>query len=80
MQAQEVILCSASAQPENSGVGSLTVHDITTGAALASFKQTNAASRSVAVLQSKSTQGGVIFAAQTDKTVLNVYNFQKVWY
>ncbi|EAU90595.2 pre-rRNA-processing protein IPI3 [Coprinopsis cinerea okayama7 len=77
MQAQEVILCSASAQSSNAGIGSITIHDIQTGATLASFKQTNAGSRSVAVLESKSLQGGVVLAAQTDKTVLNVYNFQK---
>ncbi|TFK18988.1 pre-rRNA-processing protein IPI3 [Coprinopsis marcescibilis] len=77
MQLQEVILCSASSQQHNAGLGAITIHDIQTGATLASFKQTNAASRSVAVLESTSVQGGVILAAQTDKTVLNVYNFQK---
>lgn len=78
MQLQEVLLCSTTSQQPNTGAGAITIHDIQTGAILASFKQTNAVPHTVAVLESKSTQGGFILAAQTDKGILNVYNFQKV--
>jgi pre-rRNA-processing protein IPI3 len=77
MQLQEVLLCSTSSQQPNVGAGAIILHDIQTGAILASFKQTNAAPHAVAVLESKSTQGGFVLAAQTDKSILNVYNFQK---
>ena len=78
MLLQEVILCSTSPQQPTVGAGAIVVHDIQTGAILASFKQTNAGPKSVAVLESKSTQGGFILAAQLDKSIMNVYNYQKV--
>lgn len=78
MPLQEVILCSTSSQQPTVGAGAIVVHDIQTGAILASFKQTNAGPKGVAVLESKSTQGGFILAAQSDKSIMNVYNYQKV--
>ncbi|KAJ7880351.1 WD40 repeat-like protein [Mycena olivaceomarginata] len=48
-----------------------------TGSTLASFKQTNAALHSTAVVQSQNGQGGFLLAAQHDKSILHVYNFQK---
>ncbi|RXW12812.1 hypothetical protein EST38_g13043 [Candolleomyces aberdarensis] len=77
MQLQEVILCSTTSQQTNAAAGAITIHDIQTGAILASFKQTNTAPHSIAVLESKSTQGGFVLAAQVEKSILNVYNFQK---
>jgi len=80
MPLQEVVLCSTVSQTPAAGSGAIFIHDIQTGAALASFKQTNANPRCVAVLESKSTQGGFILAAQSDKSIMNVYNYQKVGY
>ncbi|KAF6761524.1 pre-rRNA-processing protein IPI3 [Ephemerocybe angulata] len=77
MQLQEVVLCSTSSQDPTAGAGAIVIHDIQTGAVLASFKQTNAGPRGVAVLESRSTQGGFMLAAQSDKSILNVYNYQK---
>lgn len=78
MPLQEVILCSTSSQQPTVGAGAIAIHDIQTGAILASFKQTNAGPKGVAVLESKSTQGGFMLAAQSDKSIMNVYNYQKV--
>ena len=64
--------------PAVAGPGLIAVHDVQTGATLASFKQTNAGPHSVAVLESRNTQGGYILASQPEKSILNVYNFQKV--
>ncbi|KAF8909331.1 WD40-repeat-containing domain protein [Gymnopilus junonius] len=77
MLLQETILCAAAPTNPNAGSGSIFLHDIQTGATLASFKQTNAGPHSLAVLQSKGTQGGFILASQPDKSIMNVYNFQK---
>ena len=78
MLLQETILCAASSTTTNVGPGLVAIHDIQTGGTLASFKQTNASTHSTAVFQSKNTQGGFILASQPDKSILNVYNFQKV--
>ena len=78
MLLQETILCATAPTPSVAGPGLIAVHDIQTGATLASFKQTNAGPHSIAVLESKNTQGGFILASQPEKLVLNVYNFQKV--
>lgn len=78
MLLQETILCATAPTPSVAGPGLIAIHDIQTGATLASFKQTNAGPHSVAVLQSKNTQGGYILASQPEKSILNVYNFQKV--
>ena len=78
MQLQEVVLCTTSPTPSNAGPGSISLHDIQTGATLASFKQTSAGSRCTAVSQTRDGQGGFMLAAQPDKSIMNVYNFQKV--
>ncbi|KAF8817499.1 pre-rRNA-processing protein IPI3 [Phlegmacium glaucopus] len=77
MLLQETILCATSPTTTNAGPGLIAIHDIQTGGTLASFKQTNASAHSTAVFQSKNTQGGFILASQLDKSILNVYNFQK---
>ncbi|KAJ7173763.1 WD40 repeat-like protein [Mycena filopes] len=74
MLLRETILCSAT---PTAGPGAIAIHDLHTGSTLASFKQTNAAAHGTAVVQSKDGQGGILFAAQHDKSILNVYNFQK---
>ena len=75
---QETILCATAATKSAGGSGLIALHDIQTGATLASFKQTNAGPHSVAVLESKNSLGGVMLASQPEKAILNVYNFQKV--
>ena len=74
-QIQEVIVCCSS--PSTSS-GSITFHDISTGAALATFKQTNARTHGTDLVETKDGQGGFMLSAQQDKSILNVYNYQKV--
>lgn len=78
MVLQELLLCATSPNSSESGTGAVFLHDMQNTTALASFKQTNAGSRCTAVFESTSSQGGYILAAQPDKSVLNVYNLQKV--
>jgi len=75
---QETVLCATTPTKSVGGSGLIAVHDIQTGATLASFKQTNGGPHSVAVLESKNSQGGIMLASQPEKAILNVYNFQKV--
>jgi pre-rRNA-processing protein IPI3 len=78
MRLDEALLCTV-VPPQ--GLGALSLHDIQTGAPLASFKQTSSGSRCTAVLPSRNGVGGTLLAAQRDKAVLNVYSFQKVcWF
>ncbi|TFK39957.1 WD40-repeat-containing domain protein [Crucibulum laeve] len=78
MHLQETIFCATAPPSSSSGpLGAISLHDIQTGASLASFKQTNAGSHCTAVFQSKNTQGGFMLSVQPDKSILNVYTFQK---
>ncbi|KAF8920803.1 WD40-repeat-containing domain protein [Mucidula mucida] len=78
MQLHETIFCATAALPgSSSGPGAVFLHDIQTGNSLASFKQTNAGTHCVSVVESVNSQGGFFLAAQPDKSLLNVYNFQK---
>ena len=74
-QIQETIVCCSS---PSTSAGSVTFHDIRTGAALATFKQTNAGTHGTDLVETKDGQGGFILSAQQDKSILNVYNYQKV--
>ncbi|KAG1746716.1 WD40-repeat-containing domain protein [Suillus paluster] len=74
---QEVILCATAPQPSASGSGSIVLHDIQTGTSLASFKQSSSAPHCTSFIETRDGQGGFILAAQQDKSILNVYNFQK---
>ncbi|KAF8196763.1 WD40 repeat-like protein [Mycena galopus ATCC 62051] len=74
MPLRETILCAATPA---TGPGAIAVHDLQTGSTLASFKQTNAALHGTAVVQSQDGQGGFLLAVQHDKSIMNVYNFQK---
>lgn len=81
MHLHETILCSTAPPSTSSnslGPGAFLVHDIQNGTGLASFKQTSAGARCIAAVETAAGIGGVMFAAQPDKAVLNVYNFQKV--
>ncbi|OAX32810.1 hypothetical protein K503DRAFT_575960 [Rhizopogon vinicolor AM-OR11-026] len=77
MLLQEVILCATAPQPSTSGSGAIVLHDIQTGTSLASFKQSNCAPHCTSFVETRDGQGGIILAAQQDKSILNVYNFQK---
>ncbi|KAF7370878.1 Pre-rRNA-processing protein IPI3 [Mycena sanguinolenta] len=74
MLLRETILCAAT---PSTGPGAIAIHDLQTGSTLASFKQTNAALHGTAVVQSQDGQGGFLLAVQHDKSIMNVYNFQK---
>ncbi|KAJ7132140.1 WD40 repeat-like protein [Mycena epipterygia] len=74
MLLHETILCTAT---PTAGPGAIAIHDLQTGSTLASFKQTNSAPHGTAVVNSQNGQGGILLAAQHDKSILNVYNFQK---
>ncbi|EGN96624.1 hypothetical protein SERLA73DRAFT_184727 [Serpula lacrymans var. lacrymans S7.3] len=74
---QEVIFCATAPQASDAGAGVIALHDIETGSSLASFKQTSSAPHCTCFIDTRDGQGGFIMAAQPDKSILNVYNFQK---
>ncbi|KAI0352337.1 WD40 repeat-like protein [Trametes cingulata] len=77
MHLNESVLCATAPSASGSGPGALSLHDIQTGTSLASWKQTSAGTHCSAVVQSRDGQGGFMLAAQQDKSIMNVYNFQK---
>ncbi|KAG9312910.1 WD40-repeat-containing domain protein [Chiua virens] len=83
MGLQEVILCATAPQPSSSasgttsGPGAFVLHDLQTSNVLSSFKQTSSPPHCSAFVETKDGQGGIMLAAQSDKALLNVYNFQK---
>ncbi|KAG1876534.1 WD40-repeat-containing domain protein [Suillus subalutaceus] len=74
---QEVVLCAAAPQASSSGSGAIVLHDVQTGTSLASFKQSNSGPHCISFVETRDGQGGFILAAQHEKSILNVYNFQK---
>ena len=78
MHLHESILCATAPSASGAGPGTLALHDIQNGTPLASWKQTSARLHCTAVVQTRDGQGGFVLAAQQDKSILNVYNFQKV--
>jgi hypothetical protein len=78
MHLHETILSSTLPLTASVGTGALHIHDIQTGASLASFKQSSTTSRGAAHVETTAGVGGLTFASQADKGVLNVYSFQKV--
>ena len=74
---REVIL-TASGPISTPQSGSILFHDILNGSSLASFKQTSASKNCTAIVGSTGAQGGLMLAVQPDKSLLNVYSFQKV--
>ncbi|KIM68122.1 hypothetical protein SCLCIDRAFT_1209520 [Scleroderma citrinum Foug A] len=77
MVLQETVLCATAPQPSGSGPGAFVLHDLQTGTTLASFRQTSSASHCTAFVETANGQGGIMLGAQMDKSVLNVYNFQR---
>jgi pre-rRNA-processing protein IPI3 len=78
MPLQEAIFCATAPSSSSAGPGTISLHDIRTGTTFASFKQSNAAVHCTAFVETSNAQGGFMLAAQPDKSILNVYNFQKV--
>ena len=78
MVLQETVLCATAPQPSGSGPGAFVLHDLQTGTTLASFRQTSSASHCTAFVETANGQGGIMLGAQMNKSVLNVYNFQRV--
>jgi hypothetical protein len=74
---REVIL-SASGPISTLQSGSILFHDILNGSSLASFKQSSPSKNCTAIINSTGAQGGLMLAVQPDKSLLNVYSFQKV--
>ncbi|TDL24019.1 WD40 repeat-like protein [Rickenella mellea] len=77
MAFQESIICTTGPDSSNLPSGAITFHDIHSGTVLASFKHSNALPHCTALLDSRDNHGGLILAAQPDKSILNVYTFQK---
>ncbi|KAG9047524.1 Pre-rRNA-processing protein ipi3 [Tulasnella sp. UAMH 9824] len=78
MKIRELVCCSVAPPSAALGMGNIALYDIQTGSQLASFKQTSASIHSTAIVETKSQQGGLILASQSDKAILNVYSFQKI--
>ena len=79
MKIREVICASTAPVTASLGTGTVTIHDLQTGAHLVSFKQTSAAANSTSVILGNTQMGGLVLTAQPEKAILNVYAFQKVW-
>ncbi|EJU03527.1 WD40 repeat-like protein [Dacryopinax primogenitus] len=77
VQPQEVILCAVGPSSPASGAGGIYIHDLQTGTTLASFKQTSAPVHCTTFAPSTQGQGGVLLAAQSEKTLVHAYSFQK---
>jgi hypothetical protein len=77
---QEVVITASgpASGSQPTGNGAILLHDIQTGASLASFKHTNAAKNCTALIPTREAQGGLMLAIQPDKALLHVYSFQKV--
>ena len=78
MPLQEVIVCATAPSSSSAGPGAISLHDIRTSTNLASFKQSNAAVHCTAIVETSNAQGGFMLASQHEKSILNVYSFQKV--
>ncbi|KAH9995419.1 WD40-repeat-containing domain protein [Russula compacta] len=74
---QEVIVSASAPISSSSQSGSILFHDILTGTSLASFKQTSASKNCTTLISTRGALGGLILAVQPDKSLLNVYSFQK---
>lgn len=74
---RELIL-TASGPVSTPQSGSILFHDILNGSSLASFKQSSSSKNCTAIINSTGAQGGLMLAVQPDKSLLNVYSFQKV--
>ncbi|KAI6038083.1 WD40-repeat-containing domain protein [Pisolithus marmoratus] len=77
MVLQETILCATAPQTSGSGQGAFVLHDLQAGTTLATFRQTSSAPHCSAFIETANGQGGIMIGAQMDKSVLNVYNFQR---
>ncbi|KAB5594826.1 Pre-rRNA-processing protein IPI3 [Ceratobasidium theobromae] len=77
MKLQETLLCGLCPGTPGSGSGHLALHELKTGATLATYKQSTSGVHRTSVVESQHGQGGFIISSQVDKPILNVYHFQK---
>lgn len=77
-QLQEVVVVSAGPSGLGQGAGTIALYDIHTGTSLFTLKQSLAGPKCSLATQTRDGQGGLVLAAQLDKAILNVYNYQKV--
>jgi pre-rRNA-processing protein IPI3 len=77
MPFQEIILVSAAPTSATQGSGNVSLYDLNTGSSFLSFKQTSPPPHCTASIETRDGQGGLVLAAQADKSLLNVYAFQK---
>ncbi|KAI6122663.1 WD40-repeat-containing domain protein [Pisolithus croceorrhizus] len=77
MVLQETVLCATAPQQAGSGQGGFVLHDLQAGNTLATFRQTSSAPHCSAFIETANGQGGIMIGAQMDKSILNVYNFQR---
>jgi pre-rRNA-processing protein IPI3 len=75
---EEVLFCASGPAAANASLGSISLHDLQTGASLFSLKQTGAARNGLGLVESKGAQGGFLLCLQTEKALLQAYSFQKV--
>ena len=75
---QEIVVTSVGPTSAAQGSGNVSLYDINTGTSLLSFKQTSAPPHCTVAVETKDGQGGLVLAAQAEKSLLNVYAFQKV--
>ncbi len=78
MQLQELVLCATAPSSSSVGPGVIALHDIQTGSILATYKQTSAGTHCTAITPTRNGLGGIMLASQPEKSIMNVYNFQKV--
>lgn len=74
----EVVLSAAGPSKAGQGSGAVILYDLSTGASLFTLKHTLAGLHSTVATETRDGQGGLVLAAQLDKSLLNVYSFQKV--
>ncbi|PSR76142.1 hypothetical protein PHLCEN_2v8640 [Hermanssonia centrifuga] len=78
MQLQELVLCATAPSSSSVGPGVIALHDIQTGSILATYKQTSAGTHCTAITPTRNGLGGIMLASQPEKSIMNVYNFQKI--
>ncbi|KAF8317122.1 WD40 repeat-like protein [Clavulina sp. PMI_390] len=73
----EVLLCTAGPSTSGQGSGTAILYDINTASSLLTLKQTFSAPHATQAVDTRGGQGGLVFSAQIDKGLLNVYSYQK---
>lgn len=74
----EVVVASTAGSSVH-GSGGIFVYDTVTGSSLHSFKGSSGIAGACSAVPSTREFGGIVTTPQSDKGVLNVYSWQKVW-